>query len=273
MKTQTQESFSEKWRRIPEYGHTEATKKFQLEWYLQRYGWNTMDNLAEFLEGCQYILDAGTGLGRDAKMYAENTGGLVYGVDISDSIDIAKKHIKHLPNLHLIQADIMDLPFPEEMFDFIASDQVLHHTPDTKKAFECLVRLLKEGGQIAVYVYKKKDPVREFCDDYLREFTTKFTANKCYEFSKAVTMFGQALSDIDIEFQRSIYWNMFKCFWNDSFDLETNIMINFDWYHPQYAWRHKPEEVEGWFKDANLEILYFDVGKSGISVRGRKCTD
>ena len=274
MGTQVQDSFSEKWRRIPDYGHTEATRKFQLGWYLQRYGWETMEKLAEFLQTRECILDAGTGLGRDARMYAENMNGQVYGVDISDSIDIARERLEHIPNLHLVQADIMELPFPEEMFDFIASDQVLHHTPDTEQAFKKLVPLLRRGGQIAIYVYVKKGATREYCDDFLRGFTTRMSADECYEFSRAVTEFGKALADMDVDFQRAVYWKMFKCFWNDGFDFETNVMVNFDWYHPQYAWRHTPEEVEGWFKDEGLEILHFDVGESGISVRGvKRCAE
>lgn len=270
MSSQTQDSFSAKWQRIPDYGHTEETRKFQLDWYLRRYGWETMENLAKFLRTRECILDAGTGLGRDAKMYAENTDGEVYGIDISDSIDIAREKLGDIPNLHLMRADIMDLPFEEGMFDFIASDQVLHHTSDTELAFRKLVPLLRRGGQIAIYVYKRKGQAREFADDLIRSYTTAMTAEQCYAFSVAVTWFGEALSGIDITLQRSVYWNLFKCFWNGDWDFETNVMVNFDWYHPQYAWRHTPEEVARWFRDAGLEILHFDVGDSGISVRGVK---
>jgi len=286
---QTQDSFSEKWHRIPNIGYEGKTKEFYLDWYVQRYGWGNLGNLAEFLSTRQFILDAGTGLGRDVKLYADHTKGEVFGVDISQSIDIAYQHIGHLPNVHLIQADLTSLPFTENFFDFIASDFVLHHTPDTEKSFEYLISFLKKEGQIAIYVYKKKGPIREFCDGYIRSFTTKLSTDECYRFSEAITKFGKSLSDMNIEIsapedipyleikagrynlQRFIYWNIFKCFWNDDFDFETNVMTNFDWYHPQYAYRHTPEEVRQWFKDVNLEILHFDVAKSGVSVRGKKC--
>jgi ubiquinone/menaquinone biosynthesis C-methylase UbiE/uncharacterized protein YbaR (Trm112 family) len=286
---ETQDSFSQKWSRIPDYGYETKTREFHLNWYLQRYGWENLANLAEFLSTRQFILDAGTGLGRDVKLYAEHTKGQVFGVDVSQSIDIAYQHIGHLPNVHLVQADLTSLPFAQRFFNFVVSDGVLHHTPNTEISFKSLVPFLKANGEIAIYVYKKKGPIREFCDDYIISYTTGLSAEECYKFSQAVTTFGKSLSDMNIEIsipedipylgikagkqnlQRFIYWNIFKCFWNDDFDFETNVMTNFDWYHPRYAHRHTPEEVKQWFDDMNLEVLHFDVIESGISVRGKKC--
>ena len=286
--SKVQNSFNEKWSRIPNYGYDDKTREFQLRWYLQRYGWNNQKELSDFLATCRVILDAGTGTGRDTKLYAENTKGQVIGIDISQSVDSAHQHLSSLKNAHLIQADLTQLPFHKGSFDFIVSDQVLHHTPNTETSFKYLVEYLAPGGQIAIYVYKKKGPIREFCDDYIRSYTTRFTAEECYEFSEAITKLGKSLSDQKTEInipesipllgitagkqdlQRFIYWNVFKCFWNDDFDFETNVMINFDWYHPGYAFRHTPDEVKQWFKDVNLELLNFDVGDSGISARGRK---
>lgn len=284
----TKLSFEEKWRRIPQYGHEDKTREFQLNWYLQRYGWASNDNLVDFLSTRRFILDAGTGLGRDAKLYAENTRGEVFAIDISRGIDIAYSHLAPLPNLHLIQADLTRLPFGESFFDFIACDQVLHHTPDTEKSFKYLLRFLKLGGDIAVYVYKKKGPIREFCDDYIRSYSTKLPAEDCYKLARSVTRLGKSLSDLKLDIvvpedipilaikagkhdlQRFIYWNILKCFWNNEFDFETNVMINFDWYHPKYAHRYTPEEVRKWLLDAELEILNFDVSESGISIRAKK---
>jgi len=286
---ETQDSFSQKWQKIPDYGYEAETREFHLNWYLQRYGWGSLENLAEFLSTRHLTLDAGTGLGRDSRLYTEHTTGEVFGVDIAQCIDIAYQHIGHLSSVHLIQADLTNLPFKKGFFDFIAGDGVLHHTPSTEESFKYLCSFLSSGGQIAIYVYKKKGPIREFCDDYIRSFTTRLSPEEGYKFSEAMTKLGKSLSDMkaeilvpeDIPFleikagkhdlQRFVYWNVFKCFWNDDFDLETNIMVNFDWYHPQYAHRHTPEEVAQWFKDMSLEILYFDVGESGISVRGKKC--
>ena len=69
--------------------------------------------------------------------------------------------------------------------------------------------------------------------------------------------------------QRFIYWHVLKCFWNDDYPREMNIMVNFDWYHPQDAFRYSPDEIRRWFEESQVEIVNFDVIESGISVRGR----
>jgi uncharacterized protein YbaR (Trm112 family)/ubiquinone/menaquinone biosynthesis C-methylase UbiE len=285
---QTQQSFSAKWKRIPNFGHEEASRQTYVRWYLERYGFGTIENLRDFLADKKMILDAGTGLGRDAMLYGENSRAQTIALDISESINFAYQHAGRLPNVHLLQADLTRLPCREGGFDYLACDQVMHHTPDTKTSFDHLVRHLAPGGQIAFYVYKKKGPIREFSDDFLRARYTQASEEECYAFSRAMTSLGKALSDLNAEFevpedipildikagrhnlQRFIYWHIFKCYWNDDLDFETNVMTNFDWYHPRNAHRHTPEEVRGWCAEAGLETVHFNVIESGISVRARK---
>src|SRR5215510_14628802 len=284
----TRESFSVKWQRIPDFGFEAASQQVYVNWYLERYGFGDLDGLSAFLADKHTVLDAGTGLGRDALLYGENTPGQVFALDLSDGIDFAYRHVGHLPNVHLLQADLRTLPFREGFFDYIASDQVLHHTPDTQASFINLTRYLAPNGQIAAYVYKKKGPIREFCDDFLRGHYTQSSGEECYAYYRAMAALGKALSDLKIEFevpedipileikagrynlQRFIYWNIFKCYWNDNLDFETNVMTNFDWYHPRYAHRYTPDEVRRWCEESGLEVIHFDVIESGISVRAKK---
>lgn len=285
---QTQASFSEKWRRIPDHGIDGASRQFYVDWYLERYGFGTLEGLRAFLAGKRHVLDAGTGTGRDAVLYGEHTRGQVFALDLSDSIDFAYRHAGHLPNVHILQADLTRLPFRDGFFDYIASDQVLHHTPDTRASFAYLTEFLSAGGEIAAYVYKKKGPVREFCDDFLRSRYTGASAEECYAFARAMTRLGKALAELKAEvdipedipalgikagrqnLQRFLYWNVFKCYWNEALDFETNVMTNFDWYHPRYAHRHTPDEVQQWCRALGLSVLHLNVIESGISVRARK---
>jgi 2-polyprenyl-3-methyl-5-hydroxy-6-metoxy-1,4-benzoquinol methylase len=54
-------------------------------------------------------------------------------------------------------------------FDFIYCQEVLHHTEDPARAFRNLCKLLLPGGEIAIYVYKRKAPTREWVDDCIRD--------------------------------------------------------------------------------------------------------
>lgn len=283
---ETRASFSAKWQTATDY--RQNTKHHYVQWYLDRYGFETIDGLRSFLADKRFILEAGTGTGRDAEMYATNSAATVFALDISHGIHAAYRDLAHLPNLHLVQADLTRPPFPVEQFDFVACDQVIHHTPDTRKSFQTLTRYVAPGGFIAVYVYKKKGPVREFCDDFIRSTTTQMTPEECMDFSERITQLGKALAELDVEInvpvdipilelkagrydlQRWIYWNFFKCYWNDTMDWTSNVVTNFDWYHPLDAHRHTPEEVRDWCKEAELEIVHFDESDSGISVLGRR---
>lgn len=285
---ETVDSFSWKWSRAQNY--RSATNAHYTQWYLDRYGFKTEAALSTFLAGKHAILDAGTAHGRDAEMYARNAAATatVFGIDISSGIRNAYRDLAGVPNLHLVQADLTKLPFAEGFFDFIGCDQVIHHTPDTHASLKHLVAHLAPGGHIAFYVYKKKGPVREFCDDYIRERAVKMSPEECLAMSDAITKFGKALSDMKVtidvpedipilgikagkqDLQRFIYWNMFKCYWNDTMDWESNVITNFDWYHPLHAHRHTPEEVRGWCAEGGLTILHFDVQESGISVLAEK---
>ncbi|MGH3370126.1 MAG: methyltransferase domain-containing protein, partial [Nocardioidaceae bacterium] len=194
----TADSFSAKWQRIPAFGHDDASRETYVDWYLQRFGFRTIDGLRAFLAERSLVLDAGTGLGRDARLYGENSSAEVFGIDISRSVDAAWEHVRHLPNVHLVQADLTQLPFRAGSFDYVACDQVLHHTPDTAGSFSHLVEHVAPGGELAVYVYKQKGPVREFCDDFLRAHYTKSTPEERYEFSEAMALLGKALTELDV---------------------------------------------------------------------------
>jgi len=45
--------------------------------------------------------------------------------------------------------------------------------------------------------------------------------------------------------------------------------VNFDWYHPHFAYRHTLDEVKGWFDELGLELEHIDESLSGISAVGR----
>jgi len=58
-------------------------------------------------------LDAGCGFGRSL-YYAGSYGAEMIGMDLSESVEAASENTRHLPNVHLIQADIFHLPLRYE---------------------------------------------------------------------------------------------------------------------------------------------------------------
>lgn len=283
------ETFGFKWRLIGDtYGREGATREFRQQWYLDRFGFATRERLLAFVREHGMVLDAGTGSGVDAEVFAE-AGVPVVAVDLSkDAAGATYRRLGHLPNLHVLQADLTRLPFASNAFDFVSCDQVLHHTPDTHASFGALVRHLCPGGHLALYVYSKKAPIREFADDLIRDHVRGMSADECYEFCRGITLLGKALAEIEAtvdvpeaipvlgveagpqDVQRLIYWIVLKCFWNPDYDFTTNNIVNFDWYHPRYAYRHTPDEVRSWHAEHGLDIERLEVVPSGIASVARR---
>jgi len=284
----TENSFSSKWKNYNKTYHSKKWIDGQRKWFLERFGWNTSTNFNKFLKTKSRILDAGTGVGNSAKLFSSNPKADVFAIDASESVVFAYKKYGKTSNIHFLQADIQKLPFKKGFFDFICSDQVLHHTKDTRSSFKILTKLLAKKGLISIYVYKIKGPAREFADNFIRESTVKMTEQQCIDFSKDMALLGKNLSKIkktitiprDIpvlqikagtyDIQRFIYWNFLKCWWSKEVPFEQSVATNFDWYFPEYAYRHDPKEVKKWFKDSKLKIVHFNEIESGISLNGEK---
>ena len=100
------------------------------------------------------LLEVGCGMGTDLLQFARG-GAACTGVDLTPrSIEISRLHFKvyDMPGDFLI-SDGERLPFPNESFDVVYSNGVLHHTPDTAGAVQEIHRVLKPGGTAKVMLY------------------------------------------------------------------------------------------------------------------------
>jgi len=290
---QTEDSFGYKWQRRDAWYSPEVVSACR-SWLLQRYGFENAEAMRSFFGEHRRVLDAGCGSGFGSSLWLdpswrEGRESEWIGADISEAIDVAQERLAQIPGTRFVQADILQLPFAPETFDAIFSDGVLHHTPATERALKSLALLLAHGGQILFYVYRVKSPLREFTDDYIREEIAGLQPEEAWEALKPLTRLGQALAELKTEVevpedvpllgikkgrydvQRLIYWHFAKLYWRDTFSVEENNHVNFDWYHPRYSWRHTEEEVRRWCDEAGLEIIRFDdTQESGFSVRAIK---
>ncbi|MEW6667494.1 MAG: class I SAM-dependent methyltransferase [Thermodesulfobacteriota bacterium] len=282
---QTRHSFGIKWNSQPRWGLQGGSERQINEWVLKKYGWGDEEHYRKDIRRRRRILDAGTGLGREMLRFSRaNPHALVLGMDLSDSVESAVLNLAGRPRTLVLQGDIMNPPFAPGSFDYIHSEGVLHHTPDTRSALMSLVRLLSKGGEIAFYIYRKKGPAREYCDDLLRDRIGALSPEAAFEEVKALTLLGRALSGVNQEIevpeipalgipagktsvQRLLYWNFLKCFWNDDLTLEENNLVNFDWYHPRFAHRHTMAEVREWMEAACISPIWVNEEPAGITVR------
>jgi len=286
----TNVTFSDKWRRFRNYGLETAHGEFLFGWYCQKLGVPDVESLKAFYRGKRMVLEVGPGSGFNTRFIAEHCPGTVFAVDVSEAAFTTFGNTRHLQNCHVLQADLMETPFPDDMFDFIIADGVLHHTPDTRAAVVALYRKLKPGGQFFFYVYRKMGPARLFSDEYIRSQFKGLDPEACYAACEGLTELGRELSRLNArvrlergvpvlgippgehDVQRLLYYNFLKCFWNEAFDFETNNMVNFDWYHPHNAWQHTEEEVADWLRDLGAEYRFNPANPNGICALVRKPT-
>jgi SAM-dependent methyltransferase len=125
----------------------QASDRYRLEPYIP--------GLARFdsVSGLR-VLEIGVGLGADHQRFAES-GAILSGVDLTSR---AVEHTRRRLQLfglksNLATADAENLPFEDSCFDVVYSWGVLHHSPDTKRAFNEVLRVLKPGGEARIMIY------------------------------------------------------------------------------------------------------------------------
>jgi arsenite methyltransferase len=288
---QTADAFGFKWALRDTY-ESEAMKSRHLKWMVERYLDGDMENLDRLLAGGRKtILDAGCGASFSALLlFGDHLARHDYiGVDISNSVDVAAERFRErgLPG-RFIKSDLMDIPLPDASVDIIFSEGVIHHTNSVRNAIAALAPKLRQGGRMLFYVYRKKSPLREFSDDYIRHEIEPLSNEAAWEALKPLTRLGIALGALDItvdvpedvpllgipkgtiNLQRLFYWHVFKAYYSPDMTLEEMNHINFDWYRPLNCIRSTPEQVEGYCREAGLAVEQMDIQKAGITVVARR---
>lgn len=287
----TEKSFNEKWQNNSNlaFENTLNENSEIFNWILNRNGFNTPNDLKIFLKNKRRILDAGCGNGRVTALlreYSDASTSEVVGIDLV-AADIAKTNLNKYSNTKFYKKNLLDDLSDIGLFDFIYCQEVLHHTDNPRKSFDNLVSILKEGGEIAIYVYKEKAPIREYVDDFIRGKINQLSYEDALKHCRQITEFGKVLSNTNIkinipnvdlleiqageyDLQRLFYHFFIKCFWNNEFNFEDNAVINYDWYHPQNCTRHTLNEIREWFTENGLKINHEFVDYYGITMKGVK---
>lgn len=285
---QTSDTFGYKWKKRDTFENN--VNKHMEFWLIERYGEIKECFLNQF-NYKPYILDAGCGGGMSGMSFFKNILKDVYyvGADISSAVDVAASRFLEKKNYcSFIQCDLTKLPFAKNSFDIIFSEGVLHHTDNTFDALASVSQYLKKNGKIYFYVYKKKSPIREFSDDFIREKIQNLSSQEAWDQLLPLTKLGKLLGELNVEIdikekidlleipsgkiniQRLFYWYIFKNFYRPEMNIEEMNHINFDWYAPKNAFRQSPEEVRSWCKKLNLDIKREYIDEAGITIIAQK---
>lgn len=216
------------------------------------------------------ILDAGCGHGEIELALLEKDVEL-FALDLSFSVDDLRNRINQLnkkprAKIHLIQANVFNIPFQDNIFDIVFSDGVLHHTPNTFTGFKSIVSKLAIGGKCFIMVYSLDhknllEKIVIHSNSFIRKTTTHLPHKMLY---------------ILCTFLAPIHWLYVSSYnrYNNNFRYtsrtikETRLSL-FDGLSPKYDWHHSTNEVFKWFEKlgfVDIEKTFFN--HSGIGVVG-----
>ena len=102
-----------------------------------------------------YCLDLGCGGGANVKKLVKLTEyGHVTGLDYSEvSVELTKKKNKKAcdqMHAYIVQGDVMDLPFKNNVFNVATAFETIYFWPDIRKAFKNVYDVLKSGGTFLI---------------------------------------------------------------------------------------------------------------------------
>ena len=191
------------------------------------------------------VLDAGCGGGRYCKVAAE-AGAVVIGVDQSTAVEKASRLCGGL-TAEFVEADLKRLPLRKESFDAAFSIGVMHHDESTRSVFDAVAEMVRPGGRLAVWLYRRNQWWQEAINAALRRRTTRMEPKRLERWCRR----GAWLGGIPLV-SRTL--NKVVNFSNHP-ERENRLCDTFDWYAPRYQHHHTVEELCDWFRESGYEDL------------------
>lgn len=262
---------------ISERGEKDTQSSFSRQWLNYKYGkylWSYdekgIEKLVKNQIGLQenqfenkIIIDVGCGNGVITNFFTKY-GGEVIGIDLSYSVFMAAEHFKKNKNLHFVQGSLFHPPFRDETFDLVYSSGVIHHTYDTKKAFESIARLCKKKGVLYVWLYgnyRTSEKIFNMGTNFMRFFISKMTPK----------MQDITINAISIPYSFVRYYFKKIILKKPAVKYNKNQLFHTmrDRFTPIYAHISKMKDVINWFEENGFENIT-PTKVYGISIKGKK---
>lgn len=179
------------------------------------------------------VLEVGAGTCQLSLYLSIGTNNNIFALDGAlNSLVLGKQFADQnkIDNVYFVNADLFDDIFPDEIFDFVWCNGVLHHTSNPYTGFVSLVKKLKKDGIILVGLYNRFGRIRTIVRKYFYKIFGK----------KFLFIFDPYLRKL----KKDYYKNLEK----------INAWINDQYEHPVES-LHTYRECLEWFDNNNIEYI------------------
>lgn len=241
-------SFSSEWT---DYGFNEDAYWGQDAKAYNQSLFDTLHNEGQDLRN-KLVLEVGIGSGGSANYMCQKFGTNLIGVDLGYSTDVAFQQFSKNPFLHIVQTSVFNPGIREGRFDFVYSHGVIHHTHNTRRAFDRLTLLTKTGGRLYVWVYSHLNEQRTLKRRVIMvlERLVRPWCSRLPGWMQTIVL--QPFVPLYIFHQNTVYSGKKGM---ARYSYREALHAARDRFTPRYIHRHSEEEVMGWFAQNGFERI------------------
>jgi SAM-dependent methyltransferase len=187
----------------------------------------------------------------------------------------------HRANVLIVQGDLYDMPFRPGSFDRLFCFGVLQHTPNVRRSFHSLAKMVRSSGALVVDVYRKPSPLKRLLTTkyWVRPLTRRMPAGALYRITAAYVSFMWPIVRIIDRIPRygaKIVSQLLVADYRGVFPLpehllrEWAILDTFDMLSPAYDDPQTLQVVREWFSEAGFTDTEVKYGYNGIEGKGTR---
>jgi len=229
-------------------------------------------------------LEAGCGAGRFTEILLQS-GAKVFAADISSAVDANYQNCSKYPDYFVVQADIVNLPLPQNQFDIVICIGVIQHTPDPEKTIAALCSYLKPKGLLFIDHYSKSYPVTPIRRIF-RYFLTKTGNETSLKFIQAYTRIFWPVHKFFFKYQHFfgfrkirglfLYWSPIVDYHDAYSSLGEKILYDwaildtYDTCTDFYKHLRSAEEIKEYLEKNGMNRIEITHAGNGIEARAVK---
>jgi len=228
----------------------------------------------------EIIIEAGCGAGRFTQ-FAADTNAMVLSIDYSNAVEATYMHHGDKENVLIVQADIYNMPFNDNIADKIYCFGVLQHTPDSKESLTALTKKLKVEGKIAADNYPFLNTTWFNTKYWVRPITKRLNHKLLYWWCKQHVKIMWPIFKLNRKIflpkrANRINWRLLVPDYtstglSDEKIKEWAVMDLFDMLSPAYDNPVRLETFQKWFEELGYKDIDVHMGYNGCEGRGTKC--